>query len=235
MAASICAASAQSGDFGYDETVNYIDYGFNLSAAVNVTGIGVHANAAPAEMKKSSLSYTFDIDKVGKVTRYAPVRSNITPYNYSWFPVSYHMGKGVMFGNGTVTNLNLRFVGIGLLYGINETPTEAQIGTLGKLVAAITRVHPELSIVTTQSAACGYRVNGTVVGNETGWYLVENGLIANAWNLPTWNLASQLEKNGYDCKIVFGYNRNGKDRWPVEYIAAEDYLVPDGFAAIEIS
>ena len=227
--------AAQSSGFGYDETVNYVNYGFNLSASVNVTGIGIHANAAPEEMKKSSLSYAFDIDKRGKVTRYAPAGSNITPYNYSWFPVSYHMGKGVMFGNDTITNLNLQFVGIGLLYGINETPTEAQIATLAKLVTEIKRAHPEMSIVTTQSAACGYRSNGTVVGNETGWHLVENGLIANAWNFPTWNLASQLEKNDYDCKIVFGYSRDGKDRWPVEYIASENYLVPNGFSAIEIS
>lgn len=231
--AMVCGAA------DYNETVRVVDYGFNTSQTMNLTGAELHSNAAPDEMEKRGLEYGVRIYENGTRERYAPRDYRITAYNYDFIPVSYHAGKGAIFGNGVEENLNLRLFGIGFIVGINESPSKDQIKSAAEFLTGVKHANPGLKIIGTQTVFSANRTNLTALCNDTACRVTNTGLIANSWYLSMMPLCEQLnlygDKDGFKWQIVMGYNHLGDDYWPVEYIADINVTVPEGFAAIMIS
>jgi len=198
-----------------------LDYGFNESAYItDCYAIELHSNANFSAMAPY-FAYAFTVDREGNIVRYVPTGSNIAADDFSKFPVSYHAGKGVPFASGAEENMNLKTVGIGLLYGLDEEPSEAQLIAAAQLITMIKTNHTEIKMVAGQTAFSGYRMTGITVCNETRCWLNPEGLIANPWNFPMDHFVDLLNNEGSRLGISWQYlewaNWNGNYSWSAKY------------------
>jgi hypothetical protein len=216
----LALAALVSGAGAYEETVNYTNYGFDLNKTLVPAGIELHSNADMTGMVELGLAYSFTIDKDGRVTRWAPEGSNTTAYNYTWLPVSYHAGKGVMFGNNTPENLNLKLVGIGLLYGLNETPTERQLAVASELINRLKITYPGISVIAGQTDFSGYRANKILVWNQTDHWLSNGSLMPNPWNFPMHRFEDYVDFTGDFWDYNTDDNRLASDSWRAEHLVS---------------
>jgi len=155
------------------------------------------------------LGYQYLIDRQGRILELAPM------VNGSYVAV-YGNGWGVFPGETNRSNMNFRFVPVGIIRAENGSINKVQMQAIANLTVYMAAKYENFSYAIGANATGGYRMNevpikyenGTVIANNNSTLLVYN---PTGLSLPELNRLSNIAGKPFGIRFETVYAKNSYD------------------------